>query len=73
MRIETGILLGLPGMAKRARQIRRVHTRAIAVLKRDDPGIEGRYGSHEHWELTISREVLRSVAWVLFGDKKSKP
>ena len=67
MRIEAGILLGLPGMASRARKLRRHHTKEIARLKRADPGIDGRYGSHEHWELTIHREVMQGVRYVLFG------
>jgi len=68
MRIEAGILLGLPGMAARARKLRKVRTREIRRLKRDEPDLDWMVGSHGHWELTVHREVLHAVRYVLFGE-----
>jgi hypothetical protein len=63
----TRIIVNAPGIVARAKKLRSARTKEIRKLKADDPGIEGRVGTHANWELTVHREVLHAVRWVLFG------
>jgi hypothetical protein len=58
----------MQGIINRARVVRKVSTKAIAVIRKDSPNVDRTAGSDEWHELNMHQYILRTVCWVLFGN-----